>query len=221
MEPSFRDRRDAGRLLAASLGHLDGDPALLVLGLPRGGVPVAAEVASALGAALDVYLVRKLGVPGRRELAMGAIASGGVRVLNNRVAAGISPAVVERVTREEERELERCERALRGGLPGPAVGGRTVILVDDGIATGSTMRSAISALRAAGAGRIVVAVPVAAPVTCRELEAEVEQVVAVVTPEPMTAISLWYDDFSQTAEEEVRALLEHAARGGCEYPAPP
>lgn len=208
MQPAFRDRRDAGRRLAALLGHLAADSELLVLGLPRGGVPVAAEVAAALVAPLDLYVVRKLGAPGRRELAMGAIASGGVRVLNEPVAARIPPAVVEMVARREERELERSERALRGDRPGPGVAGRTVVLVDDGIATGSTIRSAIAALRALRAERIVVAVPVVSPDTRTGLEREVDEVVAVVTPEPMAAISLWYEDFSQTADEEVRRLLE-------------
>ena len=221
MEPVFRDRRDAGRRLAALLGHLAGDPELLVLGLPRGGVPVAAEVAAALGAPLDLYVVRKLGAPGRRELAMGAIASGGVRVLNEPVAARIPRAVVEEVARAEERKLEHSERALRGDRPAPAIRGRTVLLVDDGIATGSTVRSAIAALRTLQAGRIVVAVPVVAPETRDDLAHEVDEVVAVVTPEPMAAISLWYENFSQTADEEVRRLLEQAARNPREPSAPP
>ena len=191
-----------------------------MLGLPRGGVPVAAEVAAALGAALDVYLVRKLGAPGRPELAMGAIASGGVRVLNQSVAAALPSAVVDEVAHAEERELERRERKLRGERPPPAVAGRTIVLVDDGIATGSTMRAAIAALRTLGAEHIVVAVPVAAPDTRRELLEEVGEVVCVATPEPMAAISLWYDDFTQTGDDEVRELLEAAARTG-RGPAPP
>ncbi len=223
MNPTFRDRRDAGRRLAARLGHLAGEPDTLVLGLPRGGVPVAAEVATALVAQLDVYLVRKLGLPGQRELAMGAIASGGARVMNEGVIAssGVSRDAVEEVVHEEGRELERRERALRGERPGPAVAGRTVVLVDDGIATGSTMRAAISALRALGAGRIVVGVPVASPGTCRELDEEVDEVVCVATPEPFAAISVWYDDFTQTGDEEVRELLERAARTGRGSPDPP
>ena len=214
MNVVFRDRRDAGRRLAERLAHLAGEPALTVLGLPRGGVPVAAEVAAALGAVLDVYVVRKLGAPGRAELAMGAIASGGVRVINEGVASGVPPAVLDEVAREEERELERREWELRGERPAPAVAGRRVVLVDDGIATGSTMRAAIAALRTLGAERIVVAVPVAAPDTRRELLEEVEDVVCVATPEPMAAISLWYDDFSQTGDHEVRELLDEAARAG-------
>ena len=213
MNPTFRDRRDAGRCLGALLGHLAGEPSLLVLGLPRGGVPVAAEVAAALGAPLDVYLVRKLGLPGQPELAMGAIASGGARVMNAGVIAAseVSRDAVEEVAQEEGRELERRERALRGERPVPAVAGRTVVLVDDGIATGSTMRAAISALRALGAGRIVVGVPVAAPDTCRELEEEVDAVVCAATPERLAAISVWYDDFTQTTDDEVRSALERAA----------
>jgi putative phosphoribosyl transferase len=219
---TFRDRRDAGRRLAARLGHLADAPHLLVLGLPRGGVPVAAEVAAALEAPLDVYVVRKLGVPGRRELAMGAIASGGVRIVNEPVvaAAGLDQEVVEAVTREEERELEPRERRLRGTRPPPAVRGRTVVLVDDGLATGSTMRAAIAALRARGAGRIVVAVPVAAPDTCHELGEEVDELVCVATPEPFVALSLWYRDFSQTGDAEVRELLERAGNGAGGAPAP-
>ncbi len=213
MKPIFRHRRDAGHRLAARLGHLADEPSLLVLGLPRGGVPVAAEVAAALGAPLDVYLVRKLGLPGQPELAMGAIASGGARVMNAGVlvASKVSRDAVEEVVQEEGRELERRERALRGERPAPAVAGRTVVLVDDGIATGSTMRAAISALRALGAGKIVLGVPVAAPDTCRELEDEVDKVVCVATPEPLAAISVWYDDFTQTTDDEVRSALERAA----------
>jgi putative phosphoribosyl transferase len=212
---TFRDRADAGRRLAERLGHYAGDPEVLVLGLPRGGVPVAAEVAAALGAPLDVYVVRKLGVPGHRELAMGAIASGGVRVVNERVvsATSLSEEVIEEVAREEERELERRERLLRGERPPPEVAGRTVILVDDGIATGSTMRAAIAALRALEAARIAVGVPVAAPDTCLELAREVDEVVCVAMPEPFMAISLWYEDFEQTTDAEVRDIIERSSAG--------
>lgn len=209
----YRDRSDAGRRLAAALAHHAGDPSLLVLGLPRGGVPVAAEVADALGAPLDVYVVRKLGVPGQRELAMGAIASGGVRVMNERVlrAAGVPAEAIEEVTREEELELERRERSLRGERPPPEVEGRTIVLVDDGIATGSTMRAAIAALQARGAGKVIIAVPVAASETCAELAEEVDEVVCAATPDPVRAISIWYEDFEQTTDAEVRELVERAA----------
>ncbi len=210
----YRDRSDAGRRLAASLAHHAGDPSLLVLGLPRGGVPVAAEVADALGAPLDVYVVRKLGVPGQRELAMGAIGSGGVRVMNERVlrAAGVPAEAIEEVIGAEERELERRERSLRGERPPPEVEGRTIVLVDDGIATGSTMRAAIAALQARGAGKVVVAVPVAASETCAELAEDVDEVVCAATPDPVRAISIWYEDFEQTTDAEVRELVERAAR---------
>jgi putative phosphoribosyl transferase len=210
----YHDRSDAGRRLAARLSHHAGDPTLLVLGLPRGGVPVAAEVAEALGAPLDVYVVRKLGLPGQRELAMGAIGSGGVRVMNDRVlqASGVESEAIEEVIREEDRELERRERALRGDRPAPEVEGRTIILVDDGIATGSTMRAAIAALQARGAAKTVVAVPLAASETCAELAEEVDEVVCAATPEPVRAISIWYEDFEQTTDAEVRALVERATR---------
>ena len=214
----YHDRSDAGRRLAARLAHHAGDPSLLVLGLPRGGVPVAAEVADALGAPLDVYVVRKLGLPGQRELAMGAIASGGVRVMNERVlvAAGVTPVEVEEVIREEQRELERRERALRGDRPAPEVEGRTIVFVDDGIATGSTMRAAIAALRARGAGKVVAAVPIAASETCAEFAEEVDEIVCAATPDPVRAISLWYEDFDQTTDAEVRELVERAARRDAE-----
>lgn len=210
----YRDRSDAGRHLAASLAHHAGDASLLVLGLPRGGVPVAAEVADALGAPLDVYVVRKLGVPGQRELAMGAIGSGGVRVMNDRVlrAAGVPAEAIEEVIGEEERELERRELALRGERPPPEVEGQMIVLVDDGIATGSTMRAAIAALQARGAAKLVVAVPIAASETCAELAEEVDEVVCAATPDPVRAISIWYENFEQTTDAEVRELVERAAR---------
>jgi predicted phosphoribosyltransferase len=209
----FRDRREAGRLLAARLAHYRGRPDVLVLALPRGGVPVGYEVARALGAPLDVFLVRKLGVPGHEELAMGAVASGGVQVLNDDVIAGLglSERVVAAVTARELQELERRERLYRGARPPREVHGRTVILVDDGLATGATMRAAIHALRRRGAARIVVAVPVAPLPTCAELRAEADEVVCLFTPEPFFAVGLWYEDFTQTSDDEVRALLADSA----------
>jgi predicted phosphoribosyltransferase len=209
----YRDREDAGRALARQLAEYVGRPEVLVLALPRGGVPVGYEVARALGAPLDIFLVRKLGVPGHEELAMGAIASGGVRVLNPRVVAqlGIPDAAIERVAQREQAELERREHAYRGDRPPPSVQGCTVILVDDGLATGSTMRAAAAALKAMGPRRLVVAVPVAAAETCDELRGEVDQVVCAMTPEPFYAVGLWYEDFAQTTDDEVRELLAAAA----------
>jgi len=209
----FRDRRDAGRLLAAKLGAYANRPDVLVLALPRGGVPVAAEVAQALGAPLDVFLVRKLGVPGHEELAMGAIASGGVRVLNEDLVRtlAIPPQTIETVTREEELELARREQAYRSDRAAMDVRGRTVIVVDDGLATGATMRAAAQALRSRGPARVVIAVPVAARETRDALTSEVDEIVCGMTPEPFHSVGLWYDDFSQTTDDEVRAFLEHAA----------
>jgi putative phosphoribosyl transferase len=209
----FRDRRDAGRRLAAGLRRYAGRPDVLVLALPRGGVPVAFEVAQALGAPLDVFLVRKLGLPGHEEFAIGAIASGGVRVLNEDTLReyGVSHEQVEAVVQAEEQELERRERRYRGDRPFPDVAGRTVILIDDGLATGSTMRAAVAALRQERPVRIIVAVPTAPYETCEELRAIVDEMVCLVTPEPFYAVGLWYDDFSQTTDEEVRELLERAA----------
>ncbi len=209
----YRDRREAGRFLARQLTEYAGRPDVVVLALPRGGVPVAYEVARALGAPLDVFLVRKLGLPGHEELAMGAIASGGVRVLNEDVvhALGISEDVVATVVAEELQELKRRERAYRGNRPAPDVRGKTVILIDDGLATGSTMRAAVAALRQQGPARIVVAVPVGAPETCAELQEEADEAICAQTPDPFYAVGLWYRDFSQTTDEEVRDLLERAA----------
>jgi predicted phosphoribosyltransferase len=214
----FRNRTEAGRLLAEQLQRYAGRSDLLVLGLPRGGVPVAYEVAQSLGAPLDVFLVRKLGVPGHEEVAMGAIATGGVRVVNEDFIRelGILPEAVERVAASEQRELDRRERAYRGSRPAPDVAGKTVILVDDGLATGSTMRAAAEALRRRKPARIVVGVPVAAPETCRELESLVDDVVCAVTPRPFLAVGRWYQDFSETSDEEVRALLA----AGQDQPAP-
>jgi predicted phosphoribosyltransferase len=211
----FRDRTEAGRRLAMGLGAYADRPDVLVLALPRGGVPVASEVARALHAPLDVFLVRKLGVPGHAELAMGAIATAGVRVINEEVvrALHIPQEAIDAVAAEEQQELERREQLYRDDRPVPVVRGRTVILVDDGLATGSSMRAAIAALRYLRPARIVVAVPVAAPDICAELQSEVDDVVCVQTPEPFHGVGLWYDDFSQTTDEEVHALLERAAEG--------
>jgi putative phosphoribosyl transferase len=211
----FRDRVDGGRRLAAQLTPYAGRPDVLVLALPRGGVPVGFEVAKALQAPLDVFLVRKLGVPGHEELAMGALASGGVRVLNDDVvsALGISEETIAAVAAEEQRELERRERLYRKGRPPPDVRGRTAILVDDGLATGSTMRAAVRALRARQPARIVVAVPTASPATRDELAREVDEVVCTITPEPFYAVGVWYERFGQTSDEEIVELLERAERG--------
>jgi putative phosphoribosyl transferase len=212
----FRDRRAAGRILAGHLARYAGREDLLVLALPRGGVPVAYEVATALRAPLDVFLVRKLGVPGQRELAMGAIASGGVRVINQAVveALQIPATVIEAVATEEQAELDRREFLYRGDRPALDAAGRVCILIDDGLATGATMRAAASALRLQRPARIVIAVPVAADATCEEFEREVEEVVCAATPEPFYAVGLWYEEFSQTTDEEVRGLLAAAAAGG-------
>jgi predicted phosphoribosyltransferase len=209
MYGSFRDRVEAGRALAAELPEYADRPDVLILALPRGGVPVAYEVARALHAPLDVFLVRKLGVPGREELAMGALASGGRVVLNREVVEGlrVPQDIIEYVIQSESEELRRRERLYRDDRPAPDVQGRTIILIDDGLATGSSMRAAVAALRQGGPARIVVAVPVAAGSTCDELREEVEEVVCTLTPEPFHAVGLWYEDFSQTTDEEVRELL--------------
>ena len=208
-------------MLGERLAGMAGQPDLLVLGLPRGGVPVAWEVARRLGAPLDVFVVRKLGFPGHEELAMGAIASGGVRVLNPEVIAyGVSRAQIEQVTEKERRELERREQLFRGDRPPMRVADSTVVLVDDGLATGSTMRAAVRALRQERAGRIIVAVPVAAPSVCAEMKAEADEVVCAATPEPFRAVGLWYDDFAQTSDAEMRELLDGAgepARGDASW----
>lgn len=218
----FRDRTDAGRRLAEKLRHYAGRRDVLVLALPRGGVPVAAEVARALDAPLDVFLVRKLGFPGQEELAMGAIASGGSRVLNSSLLRrlNVPREAVDEVASRELRELERRERVYRdANLPAP-VRGRTVVLVDDGLATGASMRAAAAALRTQKPSRIVVAVPVAAASSCEEFRDQVDEVVCGETPEPFMAVGQWYEDFSQTSDDEVRRLLEEsrrerpAARGG-------
>jgi predicted phosphoribosyltransferase len=209
----FRDRADAGRQLAARLEGYANRPDVLVLALPRGGVPIGYEVARALQAPLDVFLVRKLGVPGHEELAMGALATGGVRVLNEDVvrALGIPEDVIDEVAAGQQQELGRRERAYRDDRPVAEVCGRTVILVDDGLATGSTMRAAVAALRQRRPARIVVAVPVGSADTCAELREEADEVVCARTPEPFYAVGLWYDDFAQTTDDEVRDLLAQAA----------
>ena len=219
MPTRFRDRKQAGRLLANALADYAHRPEVLVLALPRGGVPVAFEVAQALGAPLDVFVVRKLGVPGHEELAMGAIASGGVRVLNRDVVdlLGVSDEVIESVAERELRELQRRERAYRDHRPAPAIPGRTIILVDDGIATGATMRAAVKALRQLEAGRIVVATPTVALTTAGEMQSEVDEFVALMTPAEFGGVGRWYKDFSQTSDGEVRELLEKASQ----LPAPP
>jgi putative phosphoribosyl transferase len=210
----FADRRAAGRDLALRLmGHVGED--LLVLGLPRGGVVVADEVARRLGAELDVFLVRKLGVPGREELAMGAVASGGVRVLNRTVieSLGVPWSVVEAATERAMREIEERERTYRDDRPVAPVAGRVVVVVDDGLATGATMRAVLSALRSMGPGRLVAAVPVAPPEVLPRLEREADEVVCLATPEPFEAVGLWYRDFTPVSAEEVRQLLRAAREG--------
>jgi putative phosphoribosyl transferase len=210
----FKDRRDAGKQLAQELSAYAGRSDVIVLALPRGGVPVAYEVARALNAPLDIFIVRKLGLPGHEELAIGAIASGGIQVLNEDIvrALNIPQAMIDAVAKRELQELERRERAYRGNRPPPDVHGHTVILVDDGLATGASMRAAVAALRAQNPARIVVAVPTAAPETCEAFESEVDEIVCAMTPEPFYGVGRWYEDFSQTTDEEVRALLEEAAR---------
>ena len=210
----FKDRTDAGRKLAARLKHYADREDVLVLALPRGGVPVAYEVAKELNAPLDVFLVRKLGVPGHEELAMGAIASGGVRVLNEDIVnyLGIPNEVIDAVAANEQRELERRARAYRGDRPPPDVKDRIVILIDDGLATGSTMRAAAESLRLQKPRRIVVAVPVSSPEVCDEFRSEVDEIVCAITPEHLQGVGLWYKDFSQVSDEEVRELLKRATQ---------
>jgi putative phosphoribosyl transferase len=211
MDP-YADRRHAGRVLASALAKYAGREDVVVLALPRGGVPVAYEVARRLGAPLDVIVVRKLGVPGYEELAMGALASEGVRVLNDQVILQfrVPKSVIEEVVASESKELARRERAYRGGRPPLDVTDRTAILIDDGLATGATMRAAAASLRRRGAGRIVVGVPIAAPSACEELGSEVDDIVCAATPEPFYAVGAWYEDFSQTTDEEVGELLNAA-----------
>jgi predicted phosphoribosyltransferase len=209
----FRDRRDAGRRLARELADYADQQDVAVLALPRGGVPVAYEVARQLKAPLDVFVVRKLGVPGQEELAMGAIASGGVRVLNHDVVAlaGVTEEIIEAVAAREERELERREQLYRGSRPALALTGRIVILIDDGLATGASMRAAVRAVRSRSPARIVVAVPTAPPDICNLLGPEVDEVISFLKPYRFRSVGAWYDDFSQTTDEEVRQLLSEAS----------
>ena len=209
----FRDRHQAGRALAARLQAYAGRSDVIVLALPRGGVPVGYEVARALGVPLDIFLVRKLGAPGHEELAMGAIASGGVQILNTDVvrALHVTPEQVQHAMQREEQELDRRLHEYRDDRPAPVLAGKTVILVDDGLATGATMRVAVRALHLEHPARIVVAVPVGATDTCATLGDEVDEVVCAETPEPFYAVGMWYQRFEQTSDAEVRDLLNEAA----------
>jgi putative phosphoribosyl transferase len=215
MITQFRDRTEAGKLLAKQLTTYVNQHDVLVLALPRGGVPVAFEVASALQVPLDVIVVRKLGVPGQEELAMGAIATGGVRIFNNDVVQflDIPNEMIDKIAASEQEELERRERLYRGGRPAYAVKGRVAILVDDGIATGATMHAAVAAIKQRQPYRIIIAVPTASPSTCDEFTAEVDEIVCVMRPEPFIAVGYWYRQFSQTSDEEVRTMLEQANQG--------
>lgn len=214
----FRNRTDAGKKLAERLSGYSGRKDLLVLALPRGGVPVAFEVARELGAELDVFIVRKLGVPGHEELAMGAIASGGIRVLNMDVvrSLGITDNTIAAVAAAEQVELERREQLYRKGRPEPNLAGRTVILIDDGLATGATMNAAVKAVMSQKPAHLTVAVPTAAKDTCEEFAAEVDEAICLTTPEPFYGVGAWYSDFTQTSDKEVCELLEKAARSGQE-----
>jgi putative phosphoribosyl transferase len=216
VEEKFRDRAEAGRELAHALQEYAGRSDVVVLALPRGGVPVAYEVARALEAPLDVCVVRKLGLPGQPELAMGAIASGGERVLNEKVVAeaDVSDEEIEEVAAREQEELSRLEPMYRGDRPPLAVEGRTVLLVDDGLATGSTIRAALAAVRRQRPARRVVAVPVAPPQTCAALRGDADEVVCIRTPEIFGAVGAWYEHFPQTSDAEIRDLLERAVAGG-------
>src|SRR6266568_219730 len=213
MEGAFPNRVEAGRVLAQKLTQYAGREDVIVLGLPRGGVPVAYQVAQSLRLPLDVFIVRKLGVPGFEELAVGAIASGGVRVLNEDVARALPNAdqIIEAVTAKETTELQRREQSYRDGRPAPEIRGRTVILIDDGLATGATMRAAAAALRQQGAAKIIVAVPVGAPGTCHEIRSVADEVVCLQTPGSFMGVGQYYEDFSQTTDEEVRELLAASA----------
>lgn len=210
----FTDRRDAGRVLARRLSAYKGQTDVIILALPRGGVPVAYEVALALNAPLDVFLVRKLGLPGREELAMGAIASGGIRVLNNDIirVLNVPEEVINIVAQRELLELQRREQLYRGDRPAPELHDRKVILIDDGLATGASMRAAVGGVRAQHPARTIIAVPVASQEMCDAFEFEVDEMVCAMTPDPFLGVSRWYEDFSQTTDEEVRLFLEEANR---------
>jgi predicted phosphoribosyltransferase len=210
----FRDRRQAGRLLAERFDHHLGDPSVIVLALPRGGAPVGYEIATRIGAPLDVLVVRKLGVPGYAELAMGAIASDGILIVDRRVIdmLGISREAFDAVAARERGELDRRERAFRAGRPRLDLAGKTVILVDDGLATGASMAAAVDAVRTREPARVIGAVPVAPPEVCEALGDRADEMVCLITPPRLQAVGLWYQDFTQTSEAEVRALLEAAAR---------
>ena len=210
----FKDRRDAGRILTQKLSAYARGQNALILALPRGGVPVAYEVALTLNVPMDIFIVRKLGLPGREELAIGAIASGGIRILNRDIIRMLSipEEVINFVARRELQELQRRERLYRGNRPSPEVRDQTIILIDDGLATGASMRAAVAGVRAQNPARIVVAVPAAAAETCDAFRSEVEEVVCAITPEPFYGVSRWYEDFSQVTDEEVRTLLEEANR---------
>ncbi|HEY0884749.1 MAG TPA: phosphoribosyltransferase [Ramlibacter sp.] len=208
----YRDRREAGRVLAQALQPWRGRSGLLVLALPRGGVAVGFEVAHALEAPLDVFIVRKLGYPGHEEYAMGAIASGGVRVMNPLPGMDVTAEAVARVVEREQAELARREQLYRGDRPRIDVRGRTVIVVDDGLATGSTMRAAVMAIRRQGPAHLAIAVPVGAPQTCRSLRKDADELVCPAMPDPFRAVGLWYRDFPQATDQEVRELLDEARR---------
>lgn len=219
--PFFRDRTHAGRVLAGLLGQHAGAPELLVLALPRGGVPVGFEVARALRAPLDIWAVRKLGLPGHEEYAMGAIASGGVRVMNPLPALQVPPQALAQVLAREEAELARREHSYRGSRPAVRVAGRHVILVDDGLATGATLQAAALAVRSQHPARLTIAVPVGAPDSCERLREVADEVVCAHTPQPFGAVSLWYGHMPQCSDEEVRGLLERAWQGqACNTPTP-
>jgi putative phosphoribosyl transferase len=212
VEPIFRDRTDAGKRLSELVPRSIVDPGALVLALPRGGVPVAFEVAQGLRSQLDVFLVRKLGLPGHEELAVGAIASGGVRVLNGELVSELqlSHNLIDQITARERNELKRREELYRRGRPALPVRGRTIILVDDGLATGASMKAASRALRLVEPRRLIVAVPVAAKETCDEFRRDVDEIICAYTPTPFIAVGIWYQDFSQTTDDEVIRLLEEA-----------